>query len=225
MLVAGRRGKLAALAAGVALLAGCGVHPGAAAVVGSEEISTNELDDVAVAVCSANLASAKASNAQAPTLPTRGARQLAMQIMLESELSKQFGEHEGVKANPQQVSQALAQNEAGFAMLPKDQRADFRSALKNYAEGQLILLEAGKKSLGQKASDNEAVGEGRRLRDAYVKTLDVEVDPRYGRFENGTYKPGGTALSVAQSSSARAGNRAKPGDAFVASLPASQQCH
>jgi hypothetical protein len=208
----------------VALLAGCGVHPGAAAVVGSDEISTSEVDDVAVAVCSANLASARASNATLPTLPTRGARQLAMQILLEGELSKQFGEHEGVSANPQQVSQALAQNEQGFAMLPADQRDDFKNALKQYAEGQLILLEIGKKKLGKDASDNDAINEGKRLRDEYVKSLDVEVDPRFGRFEDGAFKPGGTSLSVAQSSSARAGDRAKPADAFVAGLPASQQC-
>lgn len=224
MLVAGRRVKLAALAAGVALLAGCGVHPGAAAVVGSDEISTSEVDDVAVAVCSANLASARASNATLPTLPTRGARQLAMQILLEGELSKQFGEHEGVSANQQQVSQALAQNEQGFAMLPADQRDDFKNALKQYAEGQLILLEIGKQKLGKDAADNDAINEGKRLRDEYVKSLDVEIDPRFGRFEDGAFKPGGTSLSVAQSSTARAGDRAKPADAFVAGLPASQQC-
>lgn len=224
MLVAGRRVKLAALAAGVALLAGCGVHPGAAAVVGSDEISTSEVDDVAVAVCSANLASARASNATLPTLPTRGARQLAMQILLEGELSRQFGEHEGVSANQQQVSQALAQNEQGFAMLPADQRDDFKSALKQYAEGQLILLEIGKKKLGKDASDNDAINEGKRLRDEYVKSLDVQIDPRFGRFEDGAFKPGGTSLSVAQSSTARAGDRAKPADAFVGGLPASQQC-
>jgi hypothetical protein len=67
--------KLAALAAGAALLAGCGVvHPGAAAVVGSDTIPDHRVDDVAVAVCSANLASARASNAALPTLPTRGAQ-------------------------------------------------------------------------------------------------------------------------------------------------------
>lgn len=225
MLVAGRRVKLAALAAGAALLAGCGVvHPGAAAVVGSDEISTKQVDDVAVAVCSANLATARASNATLPTLPTRGARQLAMQILLESELSKKFGEHEHVSPNAQQVSQALAQNEQGFAMLPTSQREDFRNALKAYAEGQLILLQVGKRALGPGASDNEAVAEGKRLRDRWVKSLDVEVDPRFGRFVDGAYKPGGTSLSVAQSSAARAGDRAKPSDAFVADLPASQQC-
>jgi hypothetical protein len=208
----------------VALLAGSGVHPGAAAVVGSDEISTSEVDDVAVAVCSANLASARASNATLPTLPTRGARQLAMQILLEGELSRQFGEHEGVSANQQQVSQALAQNEQGFAMLPADQRDDFKNALKQYAEGQLILLEIGKQKLGKDASDNDAINEGKRLRDEYVKSLEVEIDPRFGRFENGAFKPGGTSLSVAQSSTARAGDRAKPADAFVAGLPSSQQC-
>lgn len=226
MLLAGRRVKLAALAAGAALLAGCGVvHPGAAAVVGADTIPDHRVDDVAVAVCSANLASARASNATLPTLPTRGARQLAMQILLDGELSKQFGAHEHVTPDPQQVSQALAPNEQGFAMLPEDQRDDFRSALKQYVEGQLILLDVGRRSLGKSASENDAIKEGTRLRDEYVKTLDVEIDPRYGRFVDGAYKPGGTALSVAASDSAVAGNRAKPTDAFVADLPASQQCH
>ena len=47
---------------------------------------------------------------------------------------------------------------------------------------------------------------------------------RYGRFEDGTFKRGGTSLSVPASDRARAGDRAQPNDAFVTSLPASQQC-
>jgi hypothetical protein len=157
-------------------------------------------------------------------LPTRGAREVALQILLETELSQQFGEHEGVEANPQQVSQALAQNESALAMLPEDRREDFSNALQEYAEGQLMLIEVGKESLGGEVSDDEAVAEGTRLRNEYVDTLDVEVDPRYGRFEDGTFKRGGTSLSVPASDRARAGDRAQPNDAFVTSLPASQQC-
>ncbi len=224
-MLAGRRVKLAAVAAGaMTVLAGCGLHPGAAAVVGSSTISHDEVDDVALAVCSANLSSSELTGQPARALPSRGAREVALQILLETELSQQFGEHEGVEANPQQVSQALAQNDSAIGMLPEDRREDFRNALQEYAEGQLMLIEVGKESLGGEVSDDEAVAEGTRLRNEYVDTLDVEVDPRYGRFEDGAFKRGGTSLSVPASDRARAGDRAQPNDAFVTSLPASQQC-
>lgn len=223
-MVAGRRVKLAALAAGaMTVLAGCGLHPGAAFVVGSETSSHEEVDDVALAVCSANLASAQL-NGQASNLPTRRAREIAVDILLETELSQQFGEHEGVEASPQAVSQAVAQNASGIAMLPEDRREAFRTALREYAEGQLMLIEVGRASLGAQVSEEEALAEGTRLRAEYVDTLDVEVDPRYGRFEDGVFKRGGTELSVPASAGARAADRAQPGDAFVAQLPASQLC-
>lgn len=225
MQVTGRRSRLAALAAVVATtLAGCGVNPGTAAVVESSTVSHDEVDDVALAVCSANLASARANNQPLPTLATRGAREVALQILLETELSQQFGEHEGIEANQQQVSQAVSQNEAGIGLLPEDQREDFRGALRDYAEAQLILVEAGRRSLGGQVSDDEAIAEGARLRSEFVQTLDVEIDPRYGRFEDGTFKRGGAALSVPASREARDGSQAQPAEAFVASLPATQQC-
>jgi hypothetical protein len=223
--LASRKVKLAALAAGMTMLAGCGNHPGAAAVVGSQEISHGELDDVARAVCSANIATAKAQGQPVQALATRGAREVAMQILLETELSHQFGEHEGVEANQQEVSQAVAQNEAGLGMLPQDQREDFRTALRDYAEGQLMLIEVGRESLGGDVSDDEAIAEGLRKRKEYVESLDVEVDPRYGRFtEGGAFKRGGTDLSVPASEMARRGAKAQPDATFVSELPASQRC-
>ncbi|HSE10802.1 MAG TPA: SurA N-terminal domain-containing protein [Nocardioidaceae bacterium] len=223
--MAGRRTKLAALAAGaMTVLAGCGLHPGAAAVVGSETISHDEVDDVARAVCSANLASAQVSGQPASQLPTREARQIALDILVETELSRQFGQQEGVEASPQSVSQAVAQSESGISMLPAERREDFRTALRDYAEGQIILIEIGEEELGGEVSDEEAVAEGTRLRSEYVDTLDVEIDPRYGTFEDGVYKPGAADLSVPASARARAGERAEAGEAFVSGLPASQLC-
>lgn len=225
MLVTGRRWRLAAVAAASAtVLAGCGLTPGAAAVVESTTISHEQVDDIALAVCSAKVASAKAANQPIPPLPTRAERETALFILLETELSQRFGEQEGIEANQQQVSQAVAQNEAGIAMLPEEQREDFRSALRDYTEAQLILVEAGRRSLGPQAGDQEAVAAGSELRAEFVDTLDVDIDPRYGRFEEGQYRRGGTALSVPASREARAGNRAQPNDAFVGALPASQQC-
>lgn len=213
------------MAAGtVTMLAGCGVHPGAAAVVGSETISEERVDDVAVAVCSANLASAQASGQPAPTLPSRGAREVAVRILIETELSQQFGAAEGVKANQQQVSQAVAQNESGLAMLPEDQREDFRTALRDYTEGQLMLIEVGRRSLGTEATEDEAIAEGQKQLAEYAEDLEIEVDPKFGRFEDGAFKRGGSSLSVPASDAAKAGERDQPDEAFVAALPSSQQC-
>lgn len=223
-MLASRRVKLAALAAGMALLAGCGTHPGAAAVVGSDTISQEEVDDVAQAVCAANLATAKAQNQPLPRLATRGAREVALQMLLDAELSHQFAETKDVTANPQQVSQALASNEAGFALMPAQEREDLRNALRGFVEGQLMLMEIGRQSLGADTSQDEAIAEGSRLRDQYVKELDVEVDPRYGSYQNGALTRGDEQLSVAQSTTARAGDKAQPDQGFVEALPASQKC-
>lgn len=226
MTVARRRLKLAVLAAvATTVMSGCaGMTPGAAAVVGPETITHEQVDDVALAVCSANIASAKLSGQPAPTLATRGARETALQILVETELSHQFGEARGVEASQRDVAEAVAQNENGIAMLPAGQRADFREALRGYAEGQLILIAAGRRALGPDTPEDEAIAEGRRLRSQFVKTIDVEVDPRYGRYEDQRVKPGGTSLSVPASAEARAGERAQPSQTYIATLPATQRC-
>lgn len=226
MLVAGRRRvKLAAVAAGAALvLAGCGIHPGTAAVVGSEPISHQEVDDIATAVCRANVAGAEASGRQPAPLPTRGARELAVEILVETELARQLGEREGVDANQRAVSQAVAQNESGLALLEGKQREDLRAALRDYAESQFMLIEIGRQSLGDQVSDDEAIAEGRRILAEYAASVDVEIDPRYGRFDDGVFKPGGTSLSVPASERAKAGANQQPSDVFIGGLPASQLC-
>jgi hypothetical protein len=211
-------------AAATMAVTGCGVNPGAAAVVGPETITHDEVDDIALAVCSANLATARVSNQPLPTLASRGAREVALQILVETELSHQFGEERGVEATGQQVSQAVAQNESGLALLPPEQREDFRTVLREYASGQLVLAEIGRRSLGGNVSEDQAIAEGQRLRSEFVEDVEVEIDPRYGSFEDGRFTRGGSSLSVPVSDAARAGSQAQPGDAFVAALPASQQC-
>ncbi|HEX6874391.1 MAG TPA: hypothetical protein VF165_01920 [Nocardioidaceae bacterium] len=224
-MLARRRVKLAAVAAGaMTMLAGCGFHPGAAAVVGSQTITREEVDDVAQAFCSAQLASAKAANQPAPTVPTRAAREAALQFLLEADIYQQFGKQEGVEANPQQVSQVVAQQAGGLEVLPKHEQQVLRSALHDYAEGRLMLLEVGRQAAGAQASESQAMSAGNQMLVKYVKKLDVEVDPRYGAFENGTFKRGGASLSVAASDEARAGDKEQPDQSFVAQLPASQQC-
>ncbi|HET8718876.1 MAG TPA: hypothetical protein VFM50_14115 [Nocardioidaceae bacterium] len=226
---ASRTRRLAGLAAAAALLlSGCGgLHPGAAAVVGSTTIGHESVDDLAAALCTANVKGAQASGAP-QDFATRGTRQGALQILLDARLSHLFGEARGVEPDSALVSQALAQNEPLIQALPAEQRDAYREALREYASGQVMLIEIGRQSLREQGktgvTDDEALAEGQRLRQKFVQDLDIEVDPRYGDYTNGTLKPGGSSLSVAESKSARAGDTAQPGPAFVAALPASQRC-
>ncbi|HET6625218.1 MAG TPA: hypothetical protein VFG63_02410 [Nocardioidaceae bacterium] len=225
----GRKTKLSALAAAaVVALSGCGaLHPGAAAVVGSTTISHDAVDGLAAALCTANVKGAEAGG-QATQFSTRSNREGALQVLLESRLSHLFGEKRDVEANRQTVSQALAQNETVIQALPEDESADYRQALKDYAEGQLMLVEIGRKSLQDQGktgvTEDQALAEGHKLRNKFAKSLDVEIDPRYGNFSDGTLKSGGTSLSVAESDDARAGEKAEPAADFVSGLPASQRC-
>lgn len=225
----GRRTKLAALAAtAVVGLTGCGaLHPGVAAVVGSSTITHGAVDGLAEALCTANVKGAEARG-DTRDFATRGTREGALQVLLEARLSQLFGKQRGVNPNRQMVSQALAQNEDLIAALPESERDDYRDALKQYAEGQLMLIQIGRSSLESQGrtgvTDDQALAEGQRLRGKFVKNLDVEIDPRYGTFAGGTLKPGGTSLSVAQSERARAGDKAEPAPDFVSGLPSSQRC-
>ncbi|HET9858793.1 MAG TPA: hypothetical protein VFQ19_03345 [Nocardioidaceae bacterium] len=225
-----RRTKLSALAvSALVALTGCGaVHPGMAAVVGSSTISHDRVDTLASALCTARTAGSEAAAAAAPPEPTRRARGGALQILLETELSHEFGEERGVDPSLRQVTEALAQQQQLIDFLPEDEAEAYREALAEYAEGQLMLIEIGRQSLEEQGQsnvpDDQALAEGERLRQEYAESLEIEVDPRYGTFEDGSLSSGGTALSVAESDRAKAGSQAELAPTFVSGLPASQRC-
>ncbi len=218
--------KVSALVAGATFaLTGCGLHPGAAAVVGDETISGGEVDDAAGALCAANLSAAEARGEAKPDLASRGARQGALQILVDSELSRQFGEEQGVEPDQAEVSSALQQNAQNIDLLPEDQKDNFRSILRGYAEGQLMLIEIGRDALGQQSAPNDAaVAEGTRLRNEWASNVDIEVDPRYGSYAQGALNPTSGSLSIPASEGARAGAAAEPPVDWVAGLPLSQKC-
>lgn len=222
-----RKLKVSVLAAGgVAVLAACSVHPGAAAVVGDQSISVDRVDAVAQALCSG-----QASGATGQPVASRGARQTALAVMLESTLSQEFGQAKGITPDPHKVSQAVAQNESDINALPPDERPAFRDAVQNYAEGQLILIKAGRQFLASQGKsttdDRQALAIGQRLRSQYVsRSVDVSVDPRFGTWndQRGALQADSGSLSVAVSADAKAAASSDPSAGWVASLPASQQC-
>lgn len=217
-----KRSLLAVVAA--AALSGCGMHPGAAAVVGSTTITGDEVDGAARALCSANQAGGQATG----DLASRGARQAALQFLIDNELSRQFAEAEGVEPDQEQVSATLSQNAQGIEAIPKSEREEFTDLLVGFRESELILAEVGAASLEEQGTatpaPEEAASEGARLRADWAESIEVEVDPRFGTYAEGGLAPASGSLSVPISDTAKAGSAGEPGAAWVASLPASQKC-
>lgn len=224
-----RRAKvLLVAAASMMVLAGCGMHPGAAAVVGDERITPDEVDDAAAALCASTVRSALSQGQPRPELASRGARQAAVQLLLDNELTRQFGEAEGIEPNQQQVSEALRQTAGQIDQLRPGQREVFRDLFKSFQESQLILNEAGRRSLAEQGNPQpapeEAASEGARLRQRWARNLDIEVDPRFGTYDQGTVRPTSGSLSIPASDRARQGANPEPGADWTAGLPTSQKC-
>jgi hypothetical protein len=224
--VARSRTVLAAVAAAAGLaLSACSAHPGSAAVVGDESISDSRVDDVAGALCAAQ--SGGQSGGQ--DLASRGARQGALDVLINSALSRQYGAAQGVQPDQEQVSAALAANARNISGLPAEHRQDFKDTLREYAEGQLMLIEVGRRELAKagtrNATEQQAVSEGTKLRNAWAaKNVEVTVDPRFGEYSKNALLPKSGSLSVAASQSATDGGSPDPSPGWIASLPASQKC-
>jgi hypothetical protein len=210
----------------VLALSACNVHPGAAAVVGSDSISESRVDDVALALCSAQ----STAQAGAPQeLAGRAARQGALGVLISSALSKQYGDENGFSPDQSQVSAAVDANQATIDKLPASRRTAFTDTLRDYAAGQLVVTEAGRRALERSGARNvtpqQALSAGLKLRDAWAsKHVKVSVDPRFGTFSAGALASGSGSLSTAVSSTAAAGAKQQPDTSWVAALPASQKC-
>ena len=217
---------LAAVAAAAGLaLSGCSAHPGSAAVVGDESISDSRVDDVASALCAAQ----KGGQNGGQDLASRGARQGALDVLINSSLSRQYGASQGVQPDQEQVSAALAANAQNISGLPAEHRQDFKDTLREYAEGQLMLIDIGRRELAKAGTKNvteqQAVSEGTKLRNAWAaKNADVTVDPRFGEYSKNALLPKSGSLSVAASQSATDGSSPDPSPGWIAALPASQKC-
>jgi SurA N-terminal domain len=206
------------------VIGSCSTHPGYAATVGDDQISEEQVDDVAQALCDT-----QAASGQGQELATRSARQVALGVLVESSLSRQFGESEGVEPDPEQLSAAVASREEVVATLPASIQDEFRTTLEDFAAGQLILADIGGKSLTAQGTasptQEEAVAEGTRLRGEWAAdNAEVDVDPRFGTFTDGALVSESGSLSEPVSDEAKDGADPEPSEAFVASLPASQKC-
>jgi hypothetical protein len=222
-----RPGLATAAVLAACVLSGCGAHPGAAAIVGSDTIKESDLDEVALALCSAEAANSQAGASQ--DLAGRAARQGALSVLINAALSRQYGEANGVEPDQAQVAAALAANQGVIDKLPASRRTVFNDVVRDAVEGNLVILAVGRSELQKRGAKNigeeQAFAVGTSVRDAWVKKrLKVSVDPRFGRFSGGALAYRSGSLSAPVSSGAAAGAKAAPDASWTAALPAAQKC-
>ena len=76
----------------------------------------------------------RGAGAAKPELAARGARQAAVQLLLDSELSRQFQQAEGIEPDRGGCPPALAQNAQGIETIPEAQREDFIDLFRGFQE-------------------------------------------------------------------------------------------
>jgi hypothetical protein len=225
-----RRVVAAVLAAlSLTATAACGTHPGDAAVIGSDSLSTSDVDDVASALCAAQGASGQTSATQ--QLPSRAARQGALRLLIDANLSQRYGDALGVEPDQQQIDGALDSQKSTIDAVKGEDRTVLRDTITTVVKGQLILIEAGRRELIKRGAPeaqitgDTALQAGTKLRNDWAaKHVDVSVDPRYGTYKQGALQGSSGSLSIPASSRSKAGAAPQPSSSWVSSLPATQKC-
>jgi hypothetical protein len=188
-------------AAAVLLLSACGdgVAPGVAAQVADEVITTDEVDDLATVICEIDKGAGQAGK------PMSAQRATALTVLLGIEIGRGVGDVDAVP--PQQVNQSLQAAAEARRLVPEELRSYFdevvrestRSAIAVDAAAAAALAETGEGPPDPAAVQEEAA----RLQQDYLEEHPVEVDPRFGVYQNGQVVSGDGSVSVAVSERAR----------------------
>jgi hypothetical protein len=217
-----RRSKVVALGAVAALLlTGCGLRPGQAARVGDTTIRVEQVDDFARALCTVN----KGQGASGQ--PTSGLRETSASVLIQNVLFQGVAKQEGLTVDRPKLGTDLEQAVKTLPPMPASEKKTFTDTLRDYLTGQQYVDQLGRTQLAltdQKASSQAIAQAGAQQVSDYAKTVDVEVDPRFGTWSDGRLERGDGSLSVPVSSNATAAAASQPAQSFVDSLPASQKC-
>jgi peptidyl-prolyl cis-trans isomerase SurA len=214
----------------VVLLAGCGVagtqfHPGIAAEVGDQTITTRHVDQVADNYCKAVEKVSDSSGGDAQTPMRYLTHEFAADLVVQA-AAEQFADEKGVSPTPS-YKQGLAQLEPQLTKLNDDEKAAVREIIGARAYAQDVLTQIGEDSLkGQGKTDataDEQYAEGQKLLAAWVTAHHVDINPKYA-VEFGTANQVDTDLSVAVGKTAKAGLLAQPDSTYAASLPDALVC-
>jgi hypothetical protein len=224
------RTRLAALSLlALVALSGCGqspLHPGAAAVVGDETLSSSDLNSISQDLCSVLKTDPQSIGKGYP-------RSQLMQSAVQAFMLKAIAD--------QMVDQYDVTPDKAYKSTAEKARQHFTQADPDALENTMDIFTstdyflavagaAGKQALEaagtHNPSDNESVGKGIQLAQQWQKDNEIQVSPR---FSSVTISDKGLNAvrddtSYAVSDYAKLSSAEKPDDTYVASLPAAQVC-
>ena len=225
------------LATSVLVLSGCGVagtqfHPGIAAEVGDQTITSRQLDKVTHDYCTGfDKLSKSDPQAESQPVPLRYYTNLFATILVVRAAAEQLADEYDVEPSAAYKS-GLAQLEPEIADLSEDQKDAFREILGADDYNRDVLAQIGEISLHDKgtadSTQDDPYVEGKRLLVAWVGDHDVEVNPKYAvdldaaDFDSATQID--TDLSVPVGTKAKDGLKPGPDDAYTSSLPSHLLC-
>lgn len=223
------RGGAALAVAALVTLTGCaaaGLHPGAAAVVGDEEISLEEANEFAEAFCELNRPSLQQD---ATTVSMAELKAFSLHLLVRDVLLHDFAEERGIEpgADYHQAVSQLDEEAAQFGV-PAEQVDTYRRFRESEEFARAVFQAAGEEAVPG-GGPEQTLGAGQAEFQEWTQEQDVDLDPRFGTLdEQFAYSPGGESLSVPVSEQARLGmTPPEPGQrssAYVVTLPASQTC-
>ena len=180
---AGRRLGTSAAVTALALLTGCGQEaPGVAASVDGEQITMEQVDEYASAVCTYSAVNAEVAGQPAEPVSGRDLRGYALDLLVQQALLEGVAERLAVSVPPSASSQGVdAQTEEVIAAMPSDEGAAIEeiisisqrnAALQRAIGGKLAAEEggAGSQAKAERLAASAVAAE--------ASAADIEVDPR-----------------------------------------------
>jgi peptidyl-prolyl cis-trans isomerase SurA len=215
------------------LLAGCGVagaefHPGVAADVGDQTITTRHVDQVTDEYCKAvEVVSKGQEQAAGSERPMRYLSNIFAQSLVTQAAAEQLAEEYGVQPTTSYTS-SLKQLEPELVKLNDDEKAAVREVVGAQAYNQDVLTQIGEISLKKQgttnASTDDQYAEGQKVLDTWMRDHDVTVNPKYSIDFDSTANPADTDVSYPLGAAAKGGLAATPSPDYTDALPADQVC-
>jgi len=215
----------------VVFLAGCGVagtefHPGVAAEVGDQTITTRHVDQVTADACK-GLEKLNEGAAEANVATPMGALNHQVTYALVERMAAGQVAAEYDVTPTRAYKDNLTQSEQQLSSLSGGQQDAILEVVEAQAYTQDVLIQIGEIELTEQGQDDtaeqEQYDEGQKVLDAWVDDHDVDINPKYG-LELGSGEPVDTALSFAVGEHAKAGLSAEPSTDYTDSLPGNLVC-
>ncbi len=219
--------RVALAAASLVLLTGCGqLTPGTAAVVNGTRITHDQVTDLADAQCLAADQAAQTSGSS-QSMAVSKLKQQSLGLLMDTRLSLQFGEDQDITAPPGLATAFYGQLEPSIKPLPEKARDVLVPVFRRWAEGRAVLVAAGGEATGQQPNQSnvdQLLQSGLEARDAWLKTADIETDPRYAPSPEGYPGGGDASVSRAGSDFAKGAVADQQEPEWISGLPAGQKC-